>query len=328
MSDDSKARGFFSIDRGAFRCAAAGGLNSAIAYLVMARGTGRDNRTTQWSVNAIEKYTGISRPNAKKAVKDLLNRGILKKTRDGNHPIYEAVAGMEIPGGPFTTLEQAAITLIGKGNLVPRESHSVAAALVARGLAKEAPLPRHLQRQVNANDAGPHFLKLDEAAIAALSEPLSVWLPNALVDGAAGEVPPIELIRQTRSLPALRLLIEMYSVQFLPNFGGVPRAVLQGEFDRLQVGERGSFVIWGFQSKHILAGPDLFRPFLTGQFTKRDEGTHRDDGMAASFWPAIDTLTDLGLVERVGMLLDGDDPEAEIVHPYARCAVASQPSMN
>jgi hypothetical protein len=93
MPADRKNKGFFSIDRGAFRCAAVGGLNSAIACLVMARGTGPDNRTTQWSVNAIEKYTGISRPNAKKAVQDLLDRGIWKKTREGNHPSYEAVPG-------------------------------------------------------------------------------------------------------------------------------------------------------------------------------------------------------------------------------------------
>jgi hypothetical protein len=38
--------GFFAIDRGAFRCAAIGGLNAAVAHLVMARGTGPDNRTT------------------------------------------------------------------------------------------------------------------------------------------------------------------------------------------------------------------------------------------------------------------------------------------
>jgi hypothetical protein len=42
-----------------------------------------------------------------------------------------------------------------------------------------------------------------------------------------------------------------------------------------------------------------------------------DAGWDASFWPAVNTLTELGLVERVGMLLDGDDGEAEIIHPYA-----------
>jgi hypothetical protein len=55
--------GFFAIDRGAFRCAAVGGLNAAVAHLVMARGTGRDNRTTR-SMHSIEQRTGISRPNA------------------------------------------------------------------------------------------------------------------------------------------------------------------------------------------------------------------------------------------------------------------------
>src|SRR6516162_6245512 len=118
MATDRKAKGFFSIDRGAFRSAAAGGLNSTIAHLVMARGTGPDNRTTQWSVNAIEKYTGISRPNAKTAVADLLDRGIWKKTRDGTHPVYEAAPGNEIPGGPFTRLEQATISAIREGNVV------------------------------------------------------------------------------------------------------------------------------------------------------------------------------------------------------------------
>jgi hypothetical protein len=56
--------GFFAIDRGAFRCAAVGGLNAAIAHLVMARGTGRDNRTTQWSVRCLpEQFTGGNKRN-------------------------------------------------------------------------------------------------------------------------------------------------------------------------------------------------------------------------------------------------------------------------
>ncbi len=107
-----KSSGFFSTDRGSFRCAAVGGLNPAIAHLLMARGTGRDNRTTQWSVHSIEQRTGISRPNAAKAVKDLLDRGIWRKIRDGQHPIYQAVPGNQIPNSPFTPKEQAAITAI------------------------------------------------------------------------------------------------------------------------------------------------------------------------------------------------------------------------
>jgi hypothetical protein len=311
----AKARGFFSIDRGAFRCATVGGLNSAIAHLVMARGTGPDNRRTQWSVNAIENYTGISRPNAKKTVADLLDRGIWKKTRDGNHPVYEAAPSSEIPGGPFTRLEQAAMTAIREGNLVPRDLRSVATALVARGLAAEAPVPRHLRKQVNTYGTGPDFLKLNEAALAALLEPIEIWLPNTLIDGAAAEVSPIELIRQSRNLAALRLLVELYEVQFLPDFGGIPRQMLRAEFERLHVGERGPFVVWGFRRKPLTASYSLARPYFTGQITKQD-GKSWDAGWGEVFFPAFHTLEDLGLIVPVGMLLDGDDPEAEIIHPY------------
>ncbi len=143
-----------------------------------------------------------------------------------------------------------------------------------------------------------------------------MWLPNALIDGAAGEVPPIELIRQTRSLPALRLLVELYAVQFLPHYGGVPREMLRCEFDRTKVGEQGAFVVWGFRLKHMTATYGLAGQFLTGQFTKRGDGSH-DAGWDAAFWPAVHALRDVGIAEPVGMLLDGDDPEAEIIHPYA-----------
>jgi hypothetical protein len=301
-----KSLGFFAVDRGAFRCAAMGGLNSAIAHLIMARGTGRDNRTTQWSVHSIEQRTGISRPNAARAVTDLVKRGIWKKVRDGKHPIYEAVPGNEIPGGPFTADEQAAIAAIRNGEAVPYDSNAAVKALVARGIVKQTPSsPRRRASHT-----------LDDMAISALTEPLAVWLPNALIDGASNEVPPVELIRQTRSVLALRLLIELYAVQFLPNYGGVPRELLKVVFERAKVGEQGPFLVWGFRSNHLTAGRGLYGPFLTGEFTKGDDGTRRDAGLEASFWPAVHTLTDLGLVERVGMLLDGGDDDAEIIHPY------------
>ena len=51
--------------------------------------------------------------------------------------------------------------------------------------------------------------------------------------------------------------------------------------------------------------------------TSREDGTRVDVAWDASFWPAVHTLENLGLVEKVGMLLDGDDADAEIIHPYA-----------
>src|SRR4051794_36430469 len=60
--------GFFAIDRRAWAEACAAGMNAAVAYLVLARGTSRDNRTTAWSVQAVEKYTSISRGRAQQAL--------------------------------------------------------------------------------------------------------------------------------------------------------------------------------------------------------------------------------------------------------------------
>jgi hypothetical protein len=101
----------------------------------------------------------------------------------------------------------------------------------------------------------PWSYKINEAKVTALTEPFAVWLPNALIDGAGNEVAPLERIRQTRSLPALQLLIELYSVQFLPNYGGVPRDLLKVVFDRAKVGQQGPFVVWGFWSKHLSSNP-------------------------------------------------------------------------
>jgi hypothetical protein len=212
------------------------------------------------------------------------------------------VPGNEISGGPFTPPEQAVIAAIRERKIMDREGRSEAAALVARGL-------------VNIYDNGPNSLQLNEDAIAESSQPLPVWLPNTLIDGADNEVPPVELLRQTRSAPALRLLVELYESQFLPHYGGVPLKLLRVEYGRLHVGERGPFVVWGFQKKCLTAGYNLARQFLTGKIVTREDGTRHDSGWDEYFFPAVHTLETLGLIERVGMLLDGDDPEAEIIHP-------------
>ena len=93
------ARGgeFFAIDKRTFEGACELGLNPAVAYLTIARGAGRDNATSFWSVNAIEEHTGISRPKANAAIHLLIDRGLLTKERGGSRPLYRIVQGHEIP---------------------------------------------------------------------------------------------------------------------------------------------------------------------------------------------------------------------------------------
>jgi hypothetical protein len=64
-------RGFFAINAQAIPPICALGINSAVAYVVLATGTGKDQSQTFWGVHAIEKYTAISRHRARAAL-DLL----------------------------------------------------------------------------------------------------------------------------------------------------------------------------------------------------------------------------------------------------------------
>ena len=81
--------GFFAIDHRCWAKACAAGMNAAVAYLLQARGTGRDQRTTSWSVQALETHTGISRSRAKTAIKSLQLEGLTAAMQGGSATIRD-----------------------------------------------------------------------------------------------------------------------------------------------------------------------------------------------------------------------------------------------
>jgi hypothetical protein len=228
---------FFAVDAGEWaELCQRGRINKAIAYLVMARGTGGDNRTTSWSTHAVEIRTGVSRAQAKAAIEGLVQDGHARRERSGKRPRYKLRAGVS---------------------------------------------------------------------------PDWIWLPNAIVDGVAGETPPIERIRQSASLPALQLFVELYHAQNLADFGGVDWRHLRLRYERRKIGQRGQFVVWGFSTKTETVWPKE-APFVAG----RSIGKKGEDGRLV-FWDALAILTDTGLAEYVGHVIDSDTEDAAIVHPYA-----------
>ena len=246
---------FFAVDRHAWAHVCGLGMNAAITYLVLASGTGGDNRTTSWSVNAVEKYTSVSRPRANDALQALSRGGLVRHKKTGKRPQYEIIAAIEVP---------------------------------------------------NCKDAQ--------------AEAQWVWLPNAIVTGASNETPPIELIRQSGNLAALRLFVDLYAAQSLAADCGVDWRQLRRTSERTKVGEYGAYVIFGFE----IGGLETFTtapfvaPHLTGKREKVEtNGTTiwRDAGMS-SFWAALKVLTSTGLVEIVEHLIEGTGAEAEILHPY------------
>lgn len=98
---DRQRGGFFAADARVWealcRCRS---INMAVAYLVMARGTGHDNRTTSWSTNAIEQRTSISRPQAKLAISGLIERSFVRVEKRGTRPRYALLPAHEVPGTP------------------------------------------------------------------------------------------------------------------------------------------------------------------------------------------------------------------------------------
>lgn len=94
VSNQSQS-GFFAIEKSAFHSICGLGMNPAVAYLVICCGTGRSNQKSKWSVNAIEKYTSISRGRAKKAVQMLIDKGYISLAQSSTqkHPLYEVREG-------------------------------------------------------------------------------------------------------------------------------------------------------------------------------------------------------------------------------------------
>src|SRR5215469_17419888 len=89
MTADSPSRGgFFAVDSRAWALVCRAGMNAGVCYLVLARGSGPDNRTTAWSINAIERYTGISRHRAADAIRSLQKIESIRQTEGGTRPRY------------------------------------------------------------------------------------------------------------------------------------------------------------------------------------------------------------------------------------------------
>lgn len=117
-------KGLMVVNRDRVREAFELSMNAGVAYLALAAGTRRDNRTTQWSTTSIIKRTSLGRTIAQRAVDQLLSSGLIIKHQGGKTPVYE-LAGVVDPDeyedhdfiGNKAFLPNALVT--GAGNEVP-----------------------------------------------------------------------------------------------------------------------------------------------------------------------------------------------------------------
>jgi hypothetical protein len=130
----------------------------------------------------------------------------------------------------------------------------------------------------------------------------------ALVDGVAGETPPLERLRQTGDEQVLRLLVDLYHSQNLAEDGGIPRRVVYQTWERFEAGQFGEFIVWSFAPplSTVACAHDLVRVHL------KKSGT--TDERFAAFWLRLGSLLDCGVIEWVPFLFESDDADAEIIH--------------
>jgi hypothetical protein len=292
--------GFFAVDSRIWPKVCELGVNEPVAYLVQARGTGRDNRTTTWSVESIERYTGISRHRAAAAVKRLQAQAFTRLLRGGTKPKYELVPFGELPGvdprPELNGLEALAVDGVQRGSRLNRSDQRH-----ARSAAKKGWLLKHEGKF--ASPPGPKI------------EPDLIWLPNDLVTGAMDEIPPLELVRQMQDPMTLRLLIDMYHAQNLREDGGVSRRFMWEGYDRVKIGEHAQFVVWGFYrgTQWVNWENRLTSPHRREELTKEEIAADKNPGV--DFFRRTAQLSDIGLIEWVPHLVESAEQSGEIIHP-------------
>jgi hypothetical protein len=132
----------------------------------------------------------------------------------------------------------------------------------------------------------------------------AIWLPNTLIDGAAGEVAPVTKMRQTQDSMALRLLVELYTSQNLREDGGVSPRVVWRAYERERVGEHGADVVWRFHAP---------REWISWGNPVTSPHHESGDSPGKGLFRRLAVLARLGLIEWVPYLFEG--PEGEPIHP-------------
>lgn len=302
-TEEAGSSGFFAVDHRAWRAVCRLGLNEAICYLALARGSLADNRNTAWSINAVEHRTGISRKRLKAPMLALETSGLARRTNASEKfPRRFLVPGHEIgirlSGLPELTAEEQALWDQLPINTKPKLPENVLAT--ARALKAK----KYARSRGSLIEANPDLLA------SADERPDWVWLPNTLIDPIQGRASPIEQIRQSQDIALLRLFIDLYHDHSLSFDGGVPSKLLVKTYKRFKVVDDGPLTGWRFEHDSYQSDGDaaFYAAFVADSPAGGNE----------RFFEAIEELRNLGLITFVEHLFEGDGEEAEVIHPFAK----------
>lgn len=272
----------------------------AAVYLILAAGTGADNRTSTWSREAVNKRTGLNWRKADACIAKLEQAGFVRWL-----------------SGKGTRKPRLDLPLLDKR---PRMQKHVA-ELAERIMHGEQPL--------TAKDKGAATIGKDQGWLAhdedgtwrfvAERPMVKAYLPNALVGDetgkATGESTIVDRIRLSRDPMAFRLLVDLYALQDLAEHGGVNRYSYFREFERETVRATGQFQIWRFHNNTRKVRLDAGLQHHTRKPTEEEKA--RGYNNAKGFYAAAGILEDSGALEWVYYLAEDSQSDSTRVYPVA-----------
>ena len=299
-----KSRGhMFLVDVPTFaRVCRLGDADAAAAYLILAAGTGPDNRTSTWSREAINKRTALNWRKADAAMTKLEHNDLIRwlsgkgtrKPRIDLPPVetrqamqkHVAALASRIANGeqPRTAPEKAAATMGRRTGWLACDDAGVWSCVPSRP-AKMVFLPMEL--------VGDAFGVADSAA-------------TTIVDR----------IRLSRDPMALQLLVDLYALQDLAEHGGVDRQHFYMKFARESGSATGSLQVWKFSGGQEWVGwygplDHHRRKTVTAEEKKSGKNVGTD------FFARAKILEDAGALEWVYYLAEDESETAIRIYPVA-----------
>lgn len=135
-----------------------------------------------------------------------------------------------------------------------------------------------------------------------------IFLPNSIIDGVGGEVPPVKRLRQMLDVKLLKLFIQLYALHDLDNEGGLPGDIVRyaGEGKVKHIYANDIISVYGCRSgEYQYTWPWYARSPLCGN----GEEDFND------FCSGMRELRLLGLIDGLLYVFEADHEEAELIGP-------------
>ena len=209
----NKRRGFFALDVHQFDQINQNdlGLEEAATYLCLLAGTDQSNIASSWGVNSVMEHAGLSRAEAKKAIRNLTQCGIVE-CKDVARPRARSVHRYDLP--------------IHDGRLPLSQKEKLMIEAVQAG--QQPGSARDVQTLHRAKNKGWIEKRADCWCLIEHSNEVA-FIPNSFVRVRQGHSPLHRLVN-SGELGPIMLAAELYQLQNLMDARGVPAELIRAYF--------------------------------------------------------------------------------------------------